>query len=66
MNVEGNLSLNEICISHGLHSFPWVHSIQDTSVAVELRTAIGDLQTRQEEDPAASCCISFEFKRHTQ
>jgi len=33
--------------------------MHDTSVAVELRTAIGDLQTGQEEEPAASCCLTL-------
>ena len=40
--------------------------MQDTSVTLELRTVISDLLLEQEEGPAASCCISFEFKRHKQ
>jgi len=40
--------------------------MQDTSVALELRMVISDLQLEQAEDLAASCRISFEFKRHKQ
>jgi len=40
--------------------------MQDTSVALELRTVISDLLLRQTEEPAASCCPPFEFKRHEQ
>ena len=42
------------------------NSMQDTSVALELRMVISDMQVRQAEESAASCCISFEFERHTQ
>jgi len=36
--------------------------MQDTSVALELRTVIGDLRLWQEEEPEASSSISIELK----